>query len=104
MWNIHRPELYWKHNRSISNPSEDSSDDATPGHSNRRNPDRTLLPSSSSGNTGLLSLSSRSRTLEHQQQHLLPTLTTLDHIPAGAPLRLATEDRGERGLPILVHR
>src|SRR5436853_3548714 len=103
MWNIHRPELYWKHNRSVINLSEDSSDDATPGHLHRRNPDRTLLPSSSSGNTGFLSLPSRSRTLQPQHEHLLPTLTTLDPVPAGAPLRLATEDRGERGNSILVH-
>src|SRR5207253_9975849 len=82
MWNIHRPELYWKHNRSIINLSEDSSDDATPGHLHRRNPDRTLLPSSSSGNTSFLSLSSRSRTLQHQQRHLLPTLTALDRVTA----------------------
>src|SRR2546426_10364294 len=103
MWIVHRPEHYWKHNRSIANPSEESSDDATPGHIHRRNLDRTLLPSSSSGNTGFLSLSSRSRTLQHQQRHLLPTLATLDHIPTGAPLRLVTEDRGERGNSILVH-
>src|SRR5256885_2953086 len=103
MWNVHRPEHYWKHNRSITNPSEESSDDATPGLPHRRNPDRTLLPTSSSGNTCFLSLSSRSRTLQHQQRHLLPTLTALDHIPAGAPLRLATAARGERGNSILVH-
>src|SRR5437870_1204813 len=103
MWNIHRPEHCWKHNRSITNPSEESSDDATPGHLHRRNPDRTLPPSTSSGNTGFLSLSSRSRTLQHQQRHLLPTLTTLDHIPTGAPLRLVTEDHGERGNSIPVH-
>src|SRR5439155_12465496 len=103
MWDIHRPEHYWKHNRSITNLSEDSSDDATPGHIHRRNLDRTLLPSHSSGNTGFLSLRSRSRTLQPQQRHLLPTLTTLDHIPAGATLRLATEDRSERGNSILVH-
>src|SRR5437016_4596698 len=94
---------YWKHNRSIANLSEESSDDATPGHLHRRNPDRTLLPSHSSGNTGFLSLPSRSRTLQPQQRHLLPTLTTLDRIPAGAPLRLATEDSSERGDSILVH-
>src|SRR5438128_34018 len=94
---------YWKHNRSITNPSEESSDDATPGHIHRRNPDRTLLPTSSSGNTGFLSLSSRSRTLQHQQRHLLPTLTALDHIPTGASLRLASAARGERGNSILVH-
>src|SRR5207237_8855567 len=103
MWDIHRPEHYWKHNRSITNPSEESSDDATPGHLHRRNPDRTLLPSHSSGNTGFLSLPSRSRTLQPQQRHLLPTLTTLDRIPAGAPLRLATEDSSESGDSILVH-
>src|SRR6266581_9330033 len=103
MWDIHRPEHYWKHNRSITNPSEESSDDATPGHLHRRNPDRTLLPSSSSGNTCFLSLSSRSRTLQHQQRHLLPTLTALDRIPAGTRLRLATEDRSETSLPILIH-
>src|SRR5439155_22561911 len=103
MWDIHRPEHYWKHNRSITNPSEESSDDATPGHLHRRSPDRTLLPSSSSGNTGFLSLSSRSRTLQPQQRHLLATLATLDRIPVGAPLRLVTEDRGERGNSILVH-
>src|SRR5438132_10635032 len=103
VWNIHRLEHYWKHNRSIINLSEDSSDDATPGHLHRRNPDRTLLPSSRSGNTSFLFLSSRSRTLQHQQRHLLPTLTALDRVPAGAPLRLATADRGERGDSILVH-
>src|SRR5437588_12835846 len=103
MWNIHRPELYWKHNRSITDPSEDSSDDATPGPSDRLSPSHSILPSSSSGNTCLLSLPSRSRTLQPQQLHLLPTLTTRDHIPAGAPLRRATEDRGERGLPTLIH-
>src|SRR5256885_15613124 len=103
MWDIHRPEHYWKHNRSVSNLSEESSDDATPGHPHRRNPTHTLLPSSSSGNTGFLSLRSRSRTLQHQQRHLLPTLTALDHIPAGAPLRLASAARGERGNSILVH-
>src|SRR5438270_6358431 len=86
-----------------SDPSDESSDDAAPGHLHRRNPDRTLLPSSSSGNTGFLSLPSRSRTFQHQHGYLLPTLTTLDHIPAGATLRLATEDSGERGLPILGH-
>src|SRR5439155_15512752 len=103
MWDIHRPEHYWKHNRSITNPSEESSDDATPGHIHRRNLDRTLLPSSSSGNTGFLSLSSRSRTLQPQQRHLLPPLATLDRIPVGAPLRLASAARGERGNSILVH-
>src|SRR5439155_24458144 len=103
MWDIHRPEHYWKHNRSITNPSEESSDDATPGHPHRRNPDRTLLPSSSSDNTGFLSLRSRSRTLQPQHGHLLPTLTALDHIPTGAPLRLVTDHRGERGNSILVH-
>src|SRR5437660_8126457 len=103
MWNIHRPELYWKHNRSVSNLSEDSSDDAAPGHSNRLSPSHSILPSSGSGNTCLLSLPSRSRTLQPQQRHLLPTLTTRDHIPAGAPLRLATAARGERGNSILVH-
>src|SRR3989440_11788296 len=103
MWNVRRPEHYWKHNRSITNPSEESSDDATPGHLHRRSPDRTLLPRSSSGNTCFLSLSSRSRTLQHQQRHLLPTLTTLDHIPAGAPLRLATAAHSERGNSLLVH-
>src|SRR2546422_5647834 len=102
MWDIHRPEHYWKHNRSITNPSEESSDDATPGLPHRRNSDRTLLPSSSSGNTGFLSLSSRSRSLQHQQRHLLPTLTALDRVPAGAPLCLAAEDRSERGNSILV--
>src|SRR5437879_6287425 len=103
MWDINRLEHYWKHNRSITNPSEESSHDATPGHIHRRNHDRTLLPTSSSGNTSFLSLSSRSRTLQHQQRHLLPTLTALDHIPTGASLRLVTEDRGERGNSILVH-
>src|SRR5437588_2248949 len=103
MWNVHRPEHYWKHNRSITNPSEESSDDATPGHLHRRNLDRTLLPTSSSGNTGFLSLSSSSRTLQPQQRHLLPTLITLDHIPAAAPLRLPSAARGERGNSILVH-
>src|SRR5437016_12878989 len=103
VWNIHRLEHYWKHNRSIINLSEDSSDDAAPGHLHRRNPDRTLLPSSSSGNTGFLSLHSRSRTLQPQQRHLLPTLTTLDRIPAEAPLRLATPPRGGGGKSILFH-
>src|SRR5437660_5635873 len=103
MWDIHRPEHYWKHNRRITNPSEESSDDATPGHLRRRSPDRTLLPSSSSGNTGFLSLSSRSRTLQPQHGHLLPTLTALDHIPVGAPLRLVIAARGERGNSILDH-
>src|SRR5437016_9443622 len=103
MWNIHRPVHYSKHKRSVTNPSEESSNDATPGHLHRRNPDRTLLPSSSSGNTGFLSLSSRSRTLQPQQRHLLPTLTALDRIPAGAPLCLASAARGERGNSILVH-
>src|SRR5205823_7645804 len=103
MWDIHRPEHYWKHNRSITNPSEESSDDATPGLPHRRNPDRTLLPSSSSGNTGFLSLSSRSRTLQPQHGHLLPPLATLDRIPSGASLRLVIAARGERGNSIFVH-
>src|SRR5437667_9749015 len=103
MWNVHRPKHYWKHNRSITDPSEESSDDATPGHLHRRNPDRTLLPSSSSRNTRLIPLHSRSRSLQPQHGHLLPTLATLDRIPAGAPLRLVTAARGERGDSILVH-
>src|SRR5437660_5872230 len=103
MWDIHRPEHYWKHNRSVTDSSDESSDDATPGHPHRRSPDRTLLPSSSSGNTGFLSLSSRSRTLQHQQRHLLPTLTALDRILVGSPLRLVTAARVERCNSILVH-
>src|SRR6266699_1236825 len=103
LFGIFRFHQHWKHNRSVIDPEEDSSDDATQGHPHRRNPDRTLLPSSSSGNTRFLSLSSRSRTLQHQQRHLLPTLTALDRIPAGTPLRLATEDRSETSLPILIH-
>src|SRR6266566_4992140 len=103
LFGIFRFHQHWKHNRSVIDSEEDSSDEATPDYSHRRNPARPILPSSSSGNTGFLSLSSRSRTLQHQQQHLLPTLTALDHIPAGAPLRLVTEDRGERGNSIFVH-
>src|SRR5438132_8040549 len=92
-----------KQNRSVNDRSEESSDDATRRHIHRRNPDRTLLPGSSSGNTGFLSLPSRSRTLQPQHGHLLPTLTALDHIPVGAPLRLVIAARGERGNSILVH-
>src|SRR6266705_2800417 len=94
---------HWKHNRSVIDSEEDPSDEATTGNSHQRNPTRPILPSSSSGNTSALSIRSRSRTLQHQQRHLLPTLTALDRIPAGTPLRLATEDRSETSLPILIH-
>src|SRR6266571_5259886 len=94
---------YWKHNRSVIDSEEDPSDEATTGNSHQRNPTRPILPSSSSGNTSALSIRSRSRTLQHQQRHLLPTLTALDRIPVGTPLRLVTAARGERGNAILVH-
>src|SRR6266700_7726653 len=93
---------HWKHNRSVSDSEEDSSDEATPGHSHLRNPTPTILPSSSSGNTRAISLPARPWTLQSQQQHLHVSRPALNHLPAGSPLRLADHARNQRGTSLLA--
>src|SRR2546428_5685726 len=67
---------HWKHNRSVIDSEEDSSDDATQGHSHRPNPTPTILPSSSPSSTSAISLRAGPRTLQSQ-----PDLSRFSHIP-----------------------
>src|SRR2546425_544296 len=97
MWNIHRLAHYWKHNRSLINLSDESSDDAMPGHSHRRNPTRTLLPSPSSANTCILSLRAGPWTLSSQRGPLHVSRSALNRSPAGSPLRVVDQTGSQRG-------
>src|SRR6266581_1697432 len=88
---------HWKHNRSVIDSEEDSSDDSTQGHSHRPNPTPTILPSSSSSSASAISLRAGPRTLQSQHKHLHVSRPALYHIPAGSPLRLADQAWNQRG-------
>src|SRR5439155_10783049 len=94
---IFRFHHHWKHNRSVIDSEEDSSDEATPDYSHRRNPARPILPSSSPSSTSAISLRTGPRTLQSQQSHLHDSSPALYHLPAGSPLRLADQARNQRG-------
>src|SRR5207245_8175292 len=100
--NLFRFHRHWKHNRSVIDSEEDSSDDTTQGHSHRPNPSPTILPSSISSNTSAISLRAGPWTLQSQQSHLHVSSPALYHLPAGSPLRLADQARNQRGTSLLA--
>src|SRR5207249_12225222 len=91
-----------KHNRSVIDSEEDSSDEATPDYSDRRNPARPILPSSGPSNTSAISLRAGPWTLQSQQSHLHVSSPALYYLPAGSPLRLADQARNQRGGALLA--
>src|SRR6266550_4633081 len=102
LFGIFRFHQHWKHNRSVIDSEEDSSDEATPDYSHRRNPARPILPSSGPSNTSAISLRAGPWTLQSQQSHLHVSSPAPYYLPAGSPLRLADQARNQRGGSLLA--